>query len=377
MSAIVDPRFAIELRRLRQARGLTIRQLAVAVYYGKTLIHDLETGRRRPTVETAAALDQALDAGGRLAALVHPATPGLTPDDADRLRHAVGHPGTAGSATAEAVGRLLAGQRQLEDMVGADAVLAPVRAQLAVVVGLARDSGDHLLIDQAAQWAQYAGWLHIAIGDHRTAHRWLRQATEWAAVVGNDDLACTVLSFRAFAAEEVGDVPTMIELTRGTLVDPTIYVGQRAYDEYQLARGLAYTGDVQGALSAVAAGNDLAVATAEQTGEVPAWQYYRSPAFFTLEAGTVYAVLAEHAEEYGSRAVELLTTGLSRLPSDTQGAEWRGPYLCHLASAYAHIGDIASASTILDAARAAVGGSVRLNRRIESLARRIGLSAPT
>ncbi|WP_397540902.1 helix-turn-helix domain-containing protein [Salinispora mooreana] len=48
---------------------MTLRQLGVAVSYGKSLLHQLETGRTRPTVDVATRLDDALAAGGALAAL--------------------------------------------------------------------------------------------------------------------------------------------------------------------------------------------------------------------------------------------------------------------------------------------------------------------
>ncbi|MGE7439605.1 helix-turn-helix transcriptional regulator [Kitasatospora sp. NPDC001175] len=56
--------FAQALKRLRGSRS--IRDLALLAACGKTVIGDLETGRRQPTMTIAAALDSALGAGGYL-----------------------------------------------------------------------------------------------------------------------------------------------------------------------------------------------------------------------------------------------------------------------------------------------------------------------
>jgi transcriptional regulator with XRE-family HTH domain len=69
--------FAVELRRLRGQRGLSYRQLAALSAVSSSQISDLEKCQRRPTPEIAAALDLALDARGRLSAMLR--TP--APDD--------------------------------------------------------------------------------------------------------------------------------------------------------------------------------------------------------------------------------------------------------------------------------------------------------
>ncbi|MEU4681211.1 helix-turn-helix transcriptional regulator [Micromonospora sp. NPDC023737] len=85
-TTIVDPRFATELRRLREARSLSLRQLAAAVDHGKSLVHQLEAGQTKPTVDVATRLDEALEACGALAALVVDA-----PYGGDRLAYVTAH----------------------------------------------------------------------------------------------------------------------------------------------------------------------------------------------------------------------------------------------------------------------------------------------
>lgn len=64
--------FAADLRRLRTARGLSLRDLAATANYGKSYLHDLETGRKPPTAATAARLDDVLAAGGDLVRHLNP-----------------------------------------------------------------------------------------------------------------------------------------------------------------------------------------------------------------------------------------------------------------------------------------------------------------
>ncbi len=64
---VVDPSFGPCLKQLRQQRGMSYRSFSVV---SATYVYELETGRKRPTPEIAAALDGELDAGGALVALV-------------------------------------------------------------------------------------------------------------------------------------------------------------------------------------------------------------------------------------------------------------------------------------------------------------------
>jgi transcriptional regulator with XRE-family HTH domain len=63
--------FGAELERLMRARGLGVRALHRRSGYSAGYITQLRQGRRNPSPETARDLDDALDAGGALAARVH------------------------------------------------------------------------------------------------------------------------------------------------------------------------------------------------------------------------------------------------------------------------------------------------------------------
>src|SRR5262245_54925712 len=87
---LVDPRFAATLRRLRTERGLSLRELAATAYVSKSLLSELENGRKGPSKELAIHLDRTLQAGGTLAELV---TEAPTPPEArERILYAVTRP---------------------------------------------------------------------------------------------------------------------------------------------------------------------------------------------------------------------------------------------------------------------------------------------
>src|SRR5690349_2669359 len=66
----VDPLFGSALRDLRKQRNLSLRRLGKASHISHGFLWDLEAGNKKPSVNVAALLDAALDAGGRLSAMV-------------------------------------------------------------------------------------------------------------------------------------------------------------------------------------------------------------------------------------------------------------------------------------------------------------------
>ncbi|MBQ0994824.1 helix-turn-helix transcriptional regulator, partial [Micromonospora sp. H61] len=301
-STIVDPRFAAELRRLRDARGLSLRQLAAAVNYGKSLVHQLENGQTKPTVDVAIRLDEALQANGVLEMLVVDA-----PDGDDRLAYVTTHPGRVDRATGEALAGLLAGYRRLEDAIGSGPIMGPVRAHLDTVTGLLTGSPHDVrprIVDVAGQWAQFAGWLCIARGEVRAAKVWNARALHWATEAGNTDLIATVLSFQGHQAELRHDLPTMIELSRESRRDETVNAALRAYCAGQEARGLAMAGassvDVLARLSEA---SDLSAQSAEEP--LSPWGYWYTPSFFAVQQGSVWRYLGAADSRANDRALEM------------------------------------------------------------------------
>jgi transcriptional regulator with XRE-family HTH domain len=71
-----NARFRDELRRLKQQRGLSYRALASRSNYSSSYLQELVKGDKPPNEAIAEQLDMALDAGGRLVALLRPVSDG-------------------------------------------------------------------------------------------------------------------------------------------------------------------------------------------------------------------------------------------------------------------------------------------------------------
>ncbi len=71
------PLFGDELRRLRQAAGISLKPFAKLVHYDASYISKLENGVKRPSYEVAKACDEALNIGDTLRqlAVAHPMRP--------------------------------------------------------------------------------------------------------------------------------------------------------------------------------------------------------------------------------------------------------------------------------------------------------------
>ncbi|MEU4424187.1 helix-turn-helix transcriptional regulator [Actinoplanes sp. NPDC024001] len=70
-TVVADPDFGRTLKELREQHGLSLRRLGGLIHCSHGHLWDLESGTKRPSVSVALLLDQALDAGGRLSAMVH------------------------------------------------------------------------------------------------------------------------------------------------------------------------------------------------------------------------------------------------------------------------------------------------------------------
>ena len=71
--------YGFELRRYREAAGLTQRQLGDILNYTGSLVGQIETARKLPTVEFSQRADAALNTGGLLSRLVALVTDKLAP----------------------------------------------------------------------------------------------------------------------------------------------------------------------------------------------------------------------------------------------------------------------------------------------------------
>ncbi|MFY1634314.1 helix-turn-helix domain-containing protein [Solwaraspora sp. WMMB335] len=372
MSRIVDPRLPATLRALREQAGLSLRDLAKRAYSSRSHLHDLEQGRKAPPSELIARLDEALQAGGHLIAMVREDPAGLSGEEQQRLRAAIAQPRRIDAGTVDSLTAVLAHQRRLEDVVGSAAVVKPVLAQLSaieqLVNGARHDKHWLRLVDVAGQWAQFGGWLAATTGDHAAGRAWYVRAMEWATESGNPHLTATVLSMRGHLAWVCGETAAMVELSRAAAWQPAS-PGVHALATQQEARGLAILGDAEGTDRQLDHAEELAIRAADARDREPGWLYFYDPTFFSLQRG-----LAQQYLRRFDLAADLLTDGLDQLSDEVRRSDWIGWYVCQLASTHFSAGDrdiaaswIAEAREIADStgARRLAGEVAQVEREID------------
>ena len=363
------PPIGENLARLRKQADLTQEELAELSGVSVDLIKRLEQGRRvSARLDSLYRLTSALDAP--LAALFAPdQDAGLTGDDLDRLCYAVRWPRRLDPRAVEALGVVLAAQRSAEDAIGAAPLVQPVSAQLVIVEHLVSEARGRVrgqLVEVAAQWAQYAGWLHATTGHLDAARAAWQQALAWATEAGDAQMAGTVLSWHGWIAEHTGELSAMVSLAAAAQRSRS--APGRTYDLYQQARGYALTGQAAEAVRLLDAAG-AAVAGAEPSQARPWEYYYLAPGFWDLEHGLTLLVLGRHDPKRAEQAVGALARGLAALPAGMRASDWAGEYRYHLARAYAQ----ASAPEL--ACREAAGavrvaratGAARLLERLRGL----------
>ncbi|MFI6230151.1 multiprotein-bridging factor 1 family protein [Micromonospora echinospora] len=320
--AVVDPRFPAELARLRRQRGLSLRGLARSVFYGKSYLHDLEAGHTRPTGDVARHLDDALRAGGALAAMVVDTPAVTTRDDDQRIAYVISDPARLDAPTVRLLADVLAHQRRLDDAVAAPAVLSWAVPQWRTVRELAvRARGPHApeLHAVAAEWTQFVGWLHAEARNDAEAVRVLVEAGEQADAVDSGPLAAQVENFRGYVERQRGNPRGIVRHFLAAYHTPGASALQRVGDAVQAAHGYALLGDRGAAGRLLDEASDLATA-AESEPPLPL-AYWLTPTFSRMGLGLAYLALGDKAA-----AADNLRAGLTGLPADQCDAEWTQEY---------------------------------------------------
>jgi len=299
-----------QVKAVRLAAGLSLRAAAAIAHLSPGYLSQIENGKRVPSQDVVARLARALE------------IPDLSP---------VPIPSTSGTLNREAIAALsvsLAAQRRLEDAIGAAPLVAPTTTQLHLVTGMVANARGPLrsqILDIGAQWAQFAGWLHIAVGDYGGATRCLDRATDWALERGDVDMLSTTLNLRGYIAWKHGKPGTMLSLSQAAARDRRITPGLLAMATQQQARAHAVLGDGESTDRLF----DQVIGHAEriQPDDEPPWIYFYNPVYLQLQRGRAYRILGRNA-----KAAELLTSGLAALPPEMSRADWAAGYREDLAA---------------------------------------------
>ncbi|GAB3214207.1 hypothetical protein GCM10027294_52650 [Marinactinospora endophytica] len=308
--------FGARVRAALAERGMSLRAAARAIHYDPAFLSRVLSGRQRPSPQLAQALDDLLDAEGALAGLA--AT--LTPDDRDRIAQSIARPSRVDAETVRAVADVLAAQRRLDDAIGSAAMIPATMAQVSTLTTMSRAAtGPHAdeLRAVAAEWAQFAGWLHAAIRSDVKALRLLDTARSMAREAGAPLVETAATSFRGYVARQRGRADLVVTESEAALHVDGAHPAQRAFDTLQQAQAFADLGDRDTATRLL----DQAATLVEAAGDPPSIVYWYSPDFFATYSGLVH-----HSLGNWDQAADLLETGLAGLPPDQRDAEWTHEY---------------------------------------------------
>lgn len=256
----------MELARLMAARGTGVRELARIVPCNPGHITNLRSGKANPSPELARVLDDALGAGGALAALV------TAPGQRKRRTAAAGLPGDDEIAALELARRAEAsdvGNGTVERLALAVDDLATAYPALpgAELLGRVRAHLDYAgqLLGMRATLAQHrgllvaGGWLSLLaatclIDLHRdaAAAAHLRTAAQLAREAGHDEIAAWCLETRAWQALTAGDFKRAADLARAAQRLAPHGSSARIQATAQEGRALARLGDGSGTRAALA-----------------------------------------------------------------------------------------------------------------------------
>lgn len=397
-----DDEFGTELRRLRQAAGLSLSGLARKVHYSKGYLSKIETGAKPARDDLARRCDAVLSADGQLASLVPPSdtigkdniaddfgesgqvvwTMTLDPDRTSRFasipRRDVlmmgaamtlclsARPGslaaaTRNDATLQSFYLLFDQTRQLGQKISPSVVLPSVITNTHALRELAAAAPNRAwpkLLLLASRYAEYAGWMSQESGQDGAALWWTAQAVEMAAEAGDSDLAAYALVRRALITLYRGDPIQTVELARQAQAHPKVPARIRGLAAQREAQGHALSGDYNHCRRLLdKAARLLAISTTDPDGgPMMGTSTVADPV--TMATGWCLHDLGRSRE-----AAEILDRELARVPRSALRA--RARFGARRALAYACSGEVDHAcelvKDVVDAAEVVDSATVRLD----------------
>ncbi|WP_374772530.1 helix-turn-helix domain-containing protein [Streptomyces sp. NBC_01310] len=379
----VDPAFGEEMRRRRTASGMSLADLAAKVHYSKEYLSKIERGMGNPSDQLAQSCDAKLRAGGLLFGLLNrplphagdvsavsaaeSGSPGpwslrLRADGAsDFTACDPAAPAEDGTTTVAAKWALTPGfrengsveetltvfrtlldqQRRLGQCSG-PAVVAPMSiAATAALRGLGRGTPPAqrgALLQLAAHFAEYTGWMAQEAGDDPAARWWTGQAAGLAKAGGDDEMAAYALLRQAEIALYQGDSLSTVALAGAAGAQAR---GRRTRElaAQREAQGHALMGNESECRRALDRAGELASGTRPQGDGGPALGGTHLPDLTAFVTGWCLRELGE-AEE----AVALLDIGQDGIAPHALRA--RARHGARLALALADAGEVERACAV-------------------------------
>ncbi len=371
-----DLSFSERMRQLRQDRGISLRGLARRTFYGKTYLHELETGVKPPTKAVAQRVDDALGAEGELMALTAGgpaigrrgfviAAAGL----AAALPHTLlSHGRRVGAATPGQIAERTARLRRLDSYLGGadthDLYAAEVRSTTQLIKdGSYSEATGQQLLAVLAEQAQLAGWAAFDAGRHSDADRLYRTSLAAARDADNPPLTGNALAFLAYQQLDLGR-PATATAAASCAEANTATPGVRALLNLRAGWAYAVTGDAAQTQQHLDQGT--AYLAEHDDRPEPDWVWWVDRVEGDIMAGRCWTVLNRPL-----RAIPGLERALAGF-DDTQARD-KSLYLSWLADAYLDANEVEQAcATASVVARLAAGvGSIRPGQRLHEILGRL------
>lgn len=389
--------FARELRRRRDAEGLTLTKLAELVHYTKGYLSKIESGLKQPSLALARQCDAALDAGGELIRLVERRYNPAAEEDGSRpitdwtwivkspsdghtefqaFDHSTSLAGTPAAAAhwtvvpaaamLDEVSEPLAGFRRLfHEYRALGQMLGPglvahlfIQAvdSLRALAEHTRGADRSATLRLAARYAEYAGWMAQEMGNDRAALFWTARCVDFAEGAGDTELVGYTWVRRAGISMYREDALSTVELARraqSECSDPYIV----ALALQREAQGHALAGDERACMHALEQATELESHAGEQGGEPPLGPTaMRRPVDFA----TGWCL---HDLGRSPQAVEVLAAQL--LLIDPNAVRARTRCASRLALAYTASGEVDEACAVIEPVLDAAGQVDSATLRVE------------
>ncbi|CAM3696785.1 helix-turn-helix domain-containing protein [Kibdelosporangium persicum] len=288
------------MRSARMSAGLSLSAMSARTHYSKALLGHLEIGQRTILPEHVRAYEDVLGV------------------DLDRLAAVARKPRRVDSESLTDIATILATTRRLEDTIGPQLVVTTIRGLRDLTLSAVGEAGARLeapAASLASEISQYLGWLELSTGNAISADRQLDRAIALAEQAKDSDRLFHGLSFKAFTAQHRQRNSEAIDYAEAASRVNGAHPRLRTYNEYDLARLLALTGETVAAQRRLLSADRTADSATDV--EPPDSGYWYTDGFWGLERGHVLAILGQ--EESARREAE---GGFAAMPLEHRETEW-------------------------------------------------------
>ena len=285
--------FGEKLRALMAERGMSLRKLAPAVPCDVGHLSRISRNLRTPSLPLAKRLDELLDAGGELTAMLR--VPAVLDGGGEAVRvvtdtSVISHHGPVAPELVEYFRKQLPGHYGADMWLGPHMLIPTVDAQTRLIQQLLQAADAPVrrgLLEMGVAYAALLGWLHQDAADLRQSAHWRAVALDMAHRHGDVQLIGYALVNKAMHAIDLGDGAAIVEYAQAVLAaEQRLSPKVRVLALVHLAHGRGLLGDRAAASRAL----DRAEALVQRVADEYPWgnACRRTPRYIDVQRATVY-----------------------------------------------------------------------------------------